>query len=74
MSHFGCFMHTTIPVQHVVCEIIFHTVDAFRIWKEQLGHHMELGEKLLAILLVIIFLKCGDDKCHRETDFKTLLS
>ena len=33
-----------------------------------------MSEKLLAILLVIIFPKCGYDKCHRETDVKTLLS
>ena len=31
-------MHTTIPVQHVAYKIIFHTIDAFWIWNDQLGH------------------------------------
>ena len=67
-------MHTIIPVQNVAYKIIFHTIDAFQIWNDQLAHSMGLVEKLLAILLVIFFQKCGYDKCHSETDFKTLLS
>ena len=67
-------MHTIIPVQNVAYKIIFHTVDAFQIWNDQLAHPMGLVEKLLAILWVIFFQKCGYDKCHSETDFKTLLS
>jgi len=33
-----------------------------------------MREKLLAILLVMIFPKYGYGKYHRETDFKALLS
>ena len=66
-------MHTIIPVQDVVYKIIFHTIDAFQIWNDQLAHPMGLVEKLLAILVVIIFQKYGYDKCHRQI-FKTLLS
>ena len=51
-------MHTIIPVQNVRYKIIFHIVDAFQIWNDQLVHPMGLVEKLLAILLVIIFQKC----------------
>ena len=50
-------MHTIIPVQNVAYKIIFHTVDAFQIWNDQLAHPMGLVEKLLAILLVIFFSK-----------------
>ena len=39
----------------------------------QLAHPMGLVEKLLAIQLFIFFQKSGYDKCHSETDFKTLL-
>ena len=67
-------MHTIIPVQNVAYKIIFHTIDAFRIWNDQLVHPMGLGEKILAILLVIFFQKCGYDKGHSETDFKIILS
>ena len=67
-------MHTIIPVQNVAYKIIFHTVDAFQIWNDQLADPMGLLEKLLAILLVIFFQKYDYDKCHSETDFKTLLS
>ena len=66
-------MHTIIPVQDVAYKIIFHTIDAFQIWNDQLAHPMGLVKKLLAILFVIIFQKCGYDKCHRQI-FKTLLS
>ena len=66
-------MHTIIPVQDVAYKIIFHTIDAFQIWNDQLAHPMGLVEKLLAILVVIIFQKYGYDKCHRQI-FKTLLS
>ena len=59
-------MHTIIPVENVAYKIIFHTVDAFQIWNDQLVHPMGLVEKLLAILLVIIFQKCDYDKCHRQ--------
>ena len=55
-------MHKITPVQNVAYKIIFHTVDAFQIWNDQLVHPMGLVEKLLAILLVIIFQKCGYDK------------
>jgi len=58
-------MHTIIPVQNVTYKIIFHTVDAFQIWNDQLAHSMGLVEKLLAILLVLFFQKCGYDKWHR---------
>ena len=65
-SHFDCIMHTIILVKDVAYKIIFHTVDAFQIWNDQLAHSMGLVEKLLAILLVIFFFqKCGYDKCHR---------
>ena len=67
-------MHTIILVQDVAYKIIFHTIDAFQIWNDQLAHHMGLVEKLLAILWVIFFQKCGYDKCYSETYFKTLLS
>ena len=67
-------MHTIIPVKDVAYKIIFHTVDAFQIWNDQLAHPMELVEKLWAIQLFIFFQKSGYDKCHSETDFKTLLS
>ena len=67
-------MHTIIPVQDVAYKIFFHTIDAFQIWNDQLVHPMRLGEKLLAIVLVILFQKCGYDKCHSETDFKIILS
>ena len=36
-------------------KIIFHTVDAFQIWNDQLAHPMGLVEKLLAIQLFIFF-------------------
>ena len=48
-------MHKITPVQNVAYKIIFHTVDAFQIWNDQLFHPMELVEKLLAILLVIFY-------------------
>ena len=48
-------MHTIIPVQDVAYKIIFHTIDAFQNWNDQLAHPMGLVEKLLAILLVIFF-------------------
>ena len=48
-------MHTIIPVKDVAYKIIFHTVDAFQIWNDQLSHPMGLVEKLLAILLVIFY-------------------
>ena len=67
-------MHTIILVQDVAYKIIFHTIDAFQIWNDQLAHLMGLVEKLLAILLVIFFQKCGFDKYHSKIDFKTLLS
>ena len=67
-------MHTIIPVQNVTYKIIFHTVDVFQIWNDQLAHSMGLVEKLLAILLVIFFQKCGFDRYHSKIDFKTLLS
>ena len=63
-SHFDCIMHTIIPLQNVVYKINFYTVDAFHIWNDQLAHPMGLVEKLLAILLVIIFQKRSYDKCH----------
>ena len=50
-------MHTIISVQDVAYKIIFHTIDAFQIWNDQLAHPMGLVEKLLAILLVIFFSK-----------------
>jgi len=50
-------MHTVIPVQDVAYKIIFHTIDAFQNWNDQLAHPMGLVEKLLAILLVIFFSK-----------------
>ena len=46
-------MHTIIPVQSVAYKIIFYTIDAFQIWNYRLVHPKGLGEKLLAILLVI---------------------
>ena len=55
-------MHTVIPVQDVAYKIIFHTIDAFQIWIDQLAHSMGLVKKLLAIILVIFFQKCGYDK------------
>ena len=67
-------MHTIIPVQDVAYKIIFHTIDAFQNWNDQLAHPMGLVEKLLAIQLFIFFQKSGYDKCHSETYFKTLLS
>ena len=48
-------MHTIIPVKDVAYKIIFHTVDAFQIWNDQLAHPMGLVEKLLAILLIIFY-------------------
>jgi len=48
-------MHTVIPVQDVAYKIIFHTIDAFQIWNDQLAHPMGLVEKLLAIQLFIFF-------------------
>ena len=72
--HFGCIIHTIIPVQNVAYKIIFYTIDAFQIWNDKLAHPMGLVEKILAILLIIFFKKCGYDKCHSETDFKTFLS
>jgi hypothetical protein len=57
-----------------VYKIFFHTVDVFQIWNDQLARPMGLVEKLLAIQMFIFFQKRGYDKCHSETDFKTLLS
>ena len=48
-------MHTIIPVKDVAYKIIFHSVDAFQIWNDQLAHPMGLVEKLLAIQLFIFF-------------------
>ena len=48
-------MHTIIPVKDVAYKIIFHTVDAFQIWNDQLAHLIGLVEKLLAIQLFIFF-------------------
>ena len=48
-------MHTIILVQDVAYKIIFHTIDAFQIWNDQLAHPMGLVEKLLAIQLFIFF-------------------
>ena len=48
-------MHTIIPAQNVAYKIIFHTIDAFQIWNDQLAHPMGLVEKLLAIQLFIFF-------------------
>ena len=49
---------------------IFHTVDLFNLkWSAWASKGMR--EKLIAIHLVMIFPKCGYDKYHRETDFKT---
>ena len=67
-------MHTVIPVQDVAYKIIFHTIDAFQNWNDQLAHPMGLVEKLLSIMLVIFFQKCGYDKYQSKIDFKTLLS
>ena len=67
-------MHTTIPVQHVVCKIIFHTVDTFRIWNEQRGHHMVCGEKLLQFFWSRFSQSVDTISVTREIDFKTLLS
>ena len=39
----------------VAYKIIFHTVDVFQIWNDQLAHPMGLLEKLLAILLIIFY-------------------
>ena len=53
---------------------IFHIVDPFKIWNDQLAHPKGMREKLIAILLVIIFPQYEYGKYHREMDFKTLLS
>ena len=51
----------------------FHTVDLFNLkWSTWASKGMR--EKLMAIHLVLTFPKCGYDKYHRETNFKTLLS
>ena len=62
-------MHTIIPVQNVAYKIIIQTFDAFQIWIDQLSHPMGLVEKLLGILLVIFFQKCGFDKYHSKNRF-----
>ena len=48
-------MYTIILVQDVAYKIIFHTIDAFQIWNDQLADPMGLLEKLLAILLIIFY-------------------
>jgi len=40
-------MHTVIPVQDVAYKIIFHTIDAFQNWNDQLAHPMGLVEKII---------------------------
>ena len=67
-------MHTIIPVQDVAYKIIFHTIDAFQNWNDQLAHPMGLVEKIISNSIGHILQKCGYDKCHSEKDFKTLLS
>jgi len=47
MSHLDCIMHTVIPVQDVAYKIIFHTIDAFQNWNDQLAHPMGLVEKII---------------------------
>ena len=50
-------MHTIIPVQNVAYKIIFHTVDAFQIWNDQLVHPMGLVEKIISNSIGHIFPK-----------------
>ena len=66
-------MHTIIPVQNVAYKIIFHTVDAFQIWNDQLAHHMGLVEKIISNSIGHIFLKVWLRQVL-QIDFKTLLS
>ena len=53
---------------------IFHIVDPFKIWNDQLAHPKGMREKLLVILLVLISPKCGYCKYHRDMDYRILLS
>ena len=43
---------------------IFHIVDPFKIWNDQLAHPKGMREKLIAILLVIIFPQYRYGKYH----------
>ena len=47
----------------VAYKIIFHTVDVFQIWNDQLARPRGLVEKLLAIQMFIFFQKRGYDMC-----------
>ena len=42
----------------------FHIVDPFKIWNDQLAHPKGMREKLIAIILVIIFPQYGYGKYH----------
>ena len=66
-------MHTVIPVQDVAYKIIFHTIDAFQIWNDQLAHPMGLVEKIISNSISHIFLKVWLRQVL-QIDFKTLLS
>ena len=66
-------MHTIIPVENVAYKIIFHTVDAFQIWNDQLVHPMGLVEKIISNSIGHIFLKVWLRQVL-QIDFKTLLS
>ena len=66
-------MHTIIPVQDVAYKIIFHTIDAFQIWNDQLAHPMGLVEKIISNSISHIFLKVWLRQVL-QIDFKTLLS
>ena len=72
-THLCCIMHTTIPVQHVAYKNFLHCW-SIQDLKWSTWPSKGMREKLLAILLVLIFPKCGYCKYHRDTDFKTLLS
>ena len=70
---FYCIMHTTILVQYVAYKIFSHC------WSIQdlewsTCSFKGMCEKLIAILLVIIFPQYRYGKYQWDTDFKTLLS
>jgi len=72
-THLCCIMHTTILVQYVAYKNFSHCWSIQDLeWSTCSSKGMR--EKLIAILLVIIFPQYGYGKYQWDTDFKTLLS
>ena len=70
---FCCIMHTTILVQYVAYKKFSHCWSIQDLERSTCSSK-GMREKLIAILLVIIFPQYGYGKYQWDTDFKTLLS